>query len=85
MNKKFTWPDHVYLSTLQDAHGKKYRIRCYNSDSPQGVVETITDDMLDPLMFGTTHAYPKENQLPFYDNIKPGGTDLQSAKKAHLI
>lgn len=85
MHKKFTWPDHVYLSTLQDDLGKRYRIRCYNSDSPQGVVETTTDDMLDPLMFGTTHGYPKEDELPFYDNIKPGGTDLETAKKARLV
>ena len=84
MNKKFTWPDHVYLTTMCDDVGGQYRIRAYNSDNQQGVVESLSKEMLAPLVFGTTDRYPKEDELPSYNEVKPGGMDIgyKSAKKA---
>lgn len=87
MNKRFTWPDHVYITTMCDDVGGQYRIRAYNSDNQQGVVETLSKEMLAPLVFGTTDSYPDEGELPHYNEVKPGGMDIayKRAKKGEDI
>ena len=82
MNSKFTYPDHIYVATMKteghytDDRGKEkplYRIKAYNSDNQQGVVEEVMKDPVCPLVFGHAKGYPDYGELPEYLCIKPGG------------
>lgn len=76
LNKKFTYPDHIYVTTMQDDIGGKYRIKAYNSDNQQGVVQEVLSDPVCPLVFGWARGFPDYGELPTYVEIKPGGTSI---------
>lgn len=76
LNKKFEYPDHIYVTTMQDDVKGKFRIRAYNSDNPQGVVEEVLSDPVCPLIYGWARGYPDYGQLPEYYEIKPGGRSI---------
>ena len=80
----FTYPDHIFVTTMEDFNEytdpvtkqkrKQYRIRAYNSDNQQGMVEQVLKDPVCPLIFGWAKGFPDYGQLPEYITIKPGGT-----------
>ena len=79
----FTYPDHIFVTTMEDFNEymdpvakkkrKQYRIRAYNSDNQQGMVEQVLKDPPCPLIFGWARGFPDYGELPEYFSIKPGG------------
>ena len=85
IDRKFTFPDHIYTATMMRA-GKNsgrdmFRIRAYNSDNQQGVVEQLMTDPVCPLVFGWAKDFPDYGELPEYHELKPGGIPKELAGK----
>ena len=76
LDKKFTYPDHIYVTTMQDDIKGKYRIKAYNSDNQQGCVQEVLSDPVCPLVYGWAKGFPDYGQLPEYYEIKPGGSTV---------
>ena len=85
IDRRFTYPDHIYVATMMKAgkNGGKdlYRIRAYNSDNQQGVVEELMSDPVCPLVFGWAKDFPDYGELPEYNEIKPGGIPKELSGK----